>query len=281
MKRIPLEIPVSPHMRDHAFDGRTMFSAAELLHLMAAAVTSRFSDLMNAVQADALFPRFLLLPPEDKKVLPVLLELEAHAGEGVMVRLLHEFQSPSGKFSRLREHVQVRFLNKRTEEFSPLSFAAAADLPGIPFEIPAERIYEDIVPFGPSYRSIQENLRMSAQGAVALLQTGRESFPGQFPGFPLIFDAALQAACIWGQRYQGRVGFPVGFRRRSLWKATQSQVPFLCRVIPVGTDRGGLIFDLWIYDLEGIPYEAVLGLRMADVTGGRIRPPHWIQDSAP
>jgi len=268
-------------MRDHAFDGQVMFCAAELLHFLAAAVTSRFPDLDAADQVDALFPRFLLLPSEGKNSLPVLLELENKAGEGVTVHLLREFQSRSGKFSRLREHVHVRFLKKRATDFPVLPFTEAMMLPGIPFGISAEKIYEALIPFGPAYRNIRGHLRMNVQGAIALLRTRMESFPGRFPGFPLIFDAALQAACVWGQRYQGRVVFPVGFSRRYFWKRTKSEIPYLCRVLPVGAEGDVLIFDLWIYDLEGTLYEAVTGLRMADVTAGRIQPPRWIQEPFP
>jgi len=281
MERFPLEIPVFSHMRDHAFDGQVMFCAAELLHFLAAAVTSRFPDLDAADQVDALFPRFLLLPSEGKNSLPVLLELENKAGEGVTVHLLREFHSRSGKLSRLRKHVRARFLKKRSSEFPLLSFAAAKTLPGIPFEISAESIYEGLIPFAPAYRNIRGHLRMNVQGAIALLRTRMESFPGRFPGFPLIFDAALQAACVWGQRYQGRVVFPVGFSRRYFWKRTKSEIPYLCRVLPVGAEGDVLIFDLWIYDLEGTLHEAVTGLRMADVTAGRIQPPRWIQEPFP
>jgi len=281
MERFPLEIPLSLHMRDHAFDGKLILSAAELLHLMAATVTSLFPDLSFAEQADALFPRFLLLPSEGEKTLSVLLELENQAGEGVTVRLLREFQSRSGKFSRLREHVHVRFLKKRATDFPVLPFTEAMMLPGIPFGISAEKIYEALIPFGPAYRNIRGNLRMNAQGAIALMETRMESFPDRFPGFPLIFDAALQAACVWGQRYRGRVVFPVGFHRRCFWKSTQSEISYLCRVLPVGTERDAVIFDLWLYDLKGTLYEAVRGLRMVDVTAGRIQPPHWIQEPFP
>lgn len=278
MERFPLEIPLSPHLRDHAFDGKTMLSAAELLHLLASVVSSCFPGLSCMDSAAALFSRFLLLPPGEEKVLQVWVELETKADGALTARLLQAFQSRSGSYSRLREHVRVEFRKEGTWDFPLLSFTEAMALPGKILEVTAERLYEELVPFGPAYRNIRGRLRLNAAGAVAELQTDLESFPGLFPGIPLIADAAFHAACVWGQRYDGRVVFPVGFRRRIIRHFTKPGVSYLCRVLPAGAEREALHFDLWIYGPEGAPYEAILGLRMADVTAGRLKPPRWIRE---
>jgi len=281
MTYFPLEIPVFPHMRDHAFDGRVMFSAAELLSLMAAQVTAQFPDRLNLEQAEALFPRFLLLSPEEDRAFPVLLEVEVHAERELTVRLLHKFQARSGTISRLREHVRVRFQKERPVDLVPPAFHKALELPGDVFEVSADRIYEELIPFGPAYRNIRGHLLLNAQGAVARLSVGRNAlsdpYSDRFPGTPLISDAAFQAACVWGQRYSGRVVFPVGFRRRCFRKAIQPGSSYLCRVFPVDTIGGILVFDLWIYEQDGTLCEAILGLRMTDVTAGRIKPPFWVR----
>jgi hypothetical protein len=41
--------------------------------------------------------------------------------------------------------------------------------------------------------------------------------------------------------------------------------------------RDELLFDLYIYEDQGLVYERVSGLRMRDVSGGKIRPPEWIK----
>ncbi len=276
MERFPLEIPLSPHLRDHAFDGKNMLSAAELLHLLAASVSSRFPGLSCRESAAALFPRFLLLPPGEEKVLPVWVELESKADEAVTARLFQAFQLRSGSYARLREHVRVEFRKEGAGDFPLLSFAEAMALRGDVLEVSAERLYGELVPFGPAYRNIRGRLRLSAAGAVAELQTDLEPFPHLFPGSPLIADAAFHAACVWGQRYGGRVGFPLGFRRRKIRQFTKAGIPYFCRVLPVGREGEALLSDLWIYDGEGNFCETILGLRMADVTAGRIRPPRWI-----
>ncbi|SEM45089.1 Polyketide synthase dehydratase [Syntrophus gentianae] len=284
MVSFPLEIPLFPSMRDHAFDGKVMFSAAELLSLTAVQVALNFPALKNIEQVEALFSRFLLLPPEERKALPVLMEVEMQTEGGITARLLSRFQSRSGAISRLREHFRVRFQKGNPTDLSPPAFDQASELAGEILDIPAERIYEELIPFGPSYRNIRGPLRLNSQGAVALLAVDNHSFPDPypdwFPGVPLIADAAFQAACIWGQRYAGRVVFPVGFRRRCFRKDLQSEGSYLCRVYPVDTTGDMLVFDLWIYERGGILCEAILGLQMKDVTAGRIKPPLWVQDGA-
>jgi hypothetical protein len=47
--------------------------------------------------------------------------------------------------------------------------------------------------------------------------------------------------------------------------------------VPVNVDQESLTFDAWIYDLNGVVYEAIRGIKMRDVTQGRLRPPQWIQ----
>ncbi|OPY84712.1 MAG: hypothetical protein A4E72_02100 [Syntrophus sp. PtaU1.Bin208] len=282
MSSFPLEIPLFPSMRDHAFDGKVMFSAAELLSLVTAQVTSIFPDLKNTEQAEAFFPRFLLLPPEEFKGLAVLMEAETYIEGGITARLLSRFQSRSGAFSRLREHVRVRFQKGNPTNLFPPAFDKALALPGEFLDIPAERIYDELIPFGPSYRNIRGPLRLNSQGVVALLAVEKNSltdpYPARFPGVPRIADAAFQAACVWGQRYAGKVVFPVGFRRRCFRKVLQPGGSYHCRVDPVDTGGEILVFDLWIYERGGSLCEAVLGLQMKDVTAGRIKPPLWVQD---
>jgi hypothetical protein len=37
-----------------------------------------------------------------------------------------------------------------------------------------------------------------------------------------------------------------------------------------------LRFDIWIVDLQGRSCEAIWGVRMRDVSGGKLTPPEWI-----
>ncbi len=49
-------------------------------------------------------------------------------------------------------------------------------------------------------------------------------------------------------------------------------------IAPVDVSREPLIFDAWIYDQNGTICESILGLRMRDITRGRMRPPQWIKE---
>jgi hypothetical protein len=49
------------------------------------------------------------------------------------------------------------------------------------------------------------------------------------------------------------------------------------RVTSVHIDRKWLKFDAWIYDLHGVIYEAIRGIKMQDATQGRLRRPQWIK----
>jgi 4'-phosphopantetheinyl transferase EntD len=42
-----------------------------------------------------------------------------------------------------------------------------------------------------------------------------------------------------------------------------------------------LVFDVWIYDAEGLLFEAVLGVLMRDVSAGRMKPPQWVVAEEP
>ena len=96
-------------------------------------------------------------------------------------------------------------------------------------------------------------------------------------GSPFPLDAALHAACTWGQRYAGVVAFPVGFTERTIYRKTKKEGKYIGRIIPVDVSREPLIFDALIYDLDGIIHESVSGIQMRDVSQGRLRPPNWIK----
>ena len=87
----------------------------------------------------------------------------------------------------------------------------------------------------------------------------------------------MHAACVWGQRFSGIVPFPVGFEKRIIYQKTKKGAVYLGRVVPVKVNHESLIFDAWIYDLDGIMCESISGIQMRDVSQGRLRPPDWIK----
>jgi len=95
-------------------------------------------------------------------------------------------------------------------------------------------------------------------------------------GSPFPLDAAFHAACVWGQRYAGLVGFPVGFALRWLFAPTRPGSTYTARVFPKKVHPDRFLADIWITDIDGALQEAVLDVVMRDVSGGRIKPPSWI-----
>jgi hypothetical protein len=140
-------------------------------------------------------------------------------------------------------------------------------------------LYRDLVPFGPAYQNILDDLIVTEKGAVAHLQSPSYPAPLQPLGSPFPLDAAFHAACAWGQRFSTIVGFPVGFDERTIFRPTQPGEKYISRITPVrqASDPVVLIFDIWIYTEEGYLCEAVRGVQMRDVSGGRLKPPRWVQ----
>ena len=140
-------------------------------------------------------------------------------------------------------------------------------------------LYKDLVPFGPAYQNILDDLVVTEKGAVAYLQSSSAPAPLQPLGSPFPLDAAFHAACAWGQRFSSIVGFPVGFEERIICRPTQSGGNYISRITPVrqASDPLVLIFDIWIYTEDGQPCEAVRGVQMRDVSGGRLKPPQWVR----
>ena len=146
-------------------------------------------------------------------------------------------------------------------------------------EITPDQIYRELVPFGPAYHNIAENLLIYKDGAIAKLQAPINSNSvdktGQL-GSPFVLDAAFHAACVWGQRYRGIVAFLVGIEKRIIVKPTQPGYTYFSTAIPVRTDSDILMFDICIYGEDNTLYESATGVHMRDVSAGRMKPPSWI-----
>ena len=94
-------------------------------------------------------------------------------------------------------------------------------------------------------------------------------------GSPFPLDAAMHAACVWGQRFS--VPFTIRFEKRLIYHEIRKGGTYLGRVLPVNIDRKSLTFDAWIYDLNDVIYEIISGIKMRDITRGCLYPPQWIQ----
>lgn len=276
-KRIPLKLAVKDYLRDHVFNGRAVFPAVEAMQVLAGSARDAVPGLDVSVIAGADFNKFLFIDPA-MAVLEVFNELERGETGDIISRLVTVRKQGTTSITRAVEHVALIFPGTRASVTAP-PLDITLGLEGICLHPDKERIYRDLVPFLPAYRNI-ETLHVSEQGALALVGGGTAEALSEPLGSPFPLDAAFHAACVWGQRHAGIVGFPVHIDERSILKKTGPGGTYISRVTPRSADSGLLVFDLWIYDGDGDLCEAVRGLHMRDVSGGKLLPPQWIRSSA-
>jgi hypothetical protein len=145
------------------------------------------------------------------------------------------------------------------------------------FSFSCRRLYADLVPFGSAYHNVVGEVSLTRVAATATVSGGdlREAIGPLGSPFPI--DAAMHVACAWGQRYHNVVAFPVGFDRREIIFPTSAGETYRCRVFPLGEEGAVLRFNIWLFGKDDQPAEVILGLRMRDISGGRLKPPAWVR----
>jgi phosphopantetheinyl transferase len=275
--QLPLHVPLAPYLHDHRFDGRAVLPGVEALDILARAAR-RFDPAVDVTRMRAVaFDKFLALDPGASH-LTACAELTRHAAGSLTAVLTTRSASKSGAMTRVKAHVRATFGGpmEAVPEL-PLDLAAAPE--GACLSLAREQIYPELVAFGPRYRNLSV-VHVARAGAVA--EIAAPDVPDAVPeggalGSPFAFDAAMHAACIWGQRFAGVVPFPVGFDGRRVHVPTRPGESYWAHVLPVKGEGGVLTFDLRLYDREGRLCEACAGLRMRDVSGGRLQPPDWVR----
>lgn len=273
--RLPLKIRILPYLKDHRFEGRCVIPAVESLHLLADSVQSQWPDRDVRVMTDASFPRFLFIPEGDDHI-EAYTEMQISGQGDLIASLLTLIPLPGGRMTRAKEHARVCFPKSRPD-VDPLPFFVASRLDGPGFEITPIQLYQELVPLGPAFQNVSGDLHLTEHGATAHVRAAlHQQQPGPL-GSPFPMDAALHCACAWGQRFAGIIAFPVGFAKRFIFQPIVAGEICFARIIPVRTQQESLIFDVWIYNIDGVPYEAMLDVMMRDVSGGRTKPPAWIR----
>lgn len=278
-KRTTIQVPVPSYLRDHCFAGNAVLPAVEAMQLLADAFRKAFPDSGAFAIESAAFNKFLYIKPDSQKI-EAFCELEEEPpGRGVAARLLTRERAGKTAFMRIKEHAALRFVPEKVSEIPETEWVKSG-VGENAFEIPAGRLYAELVPFGPAYHNIEGALLVAATGAVGTVLAKIAAGSGTFPellGSPFPLDAAFHAACAWCQRYAGVVGFPVGFGRRQILSPTVPGESYRCRVLPVKTGADEVVFHIGIdHPSEGI-CEVVSGVRMRDVSAGSLKPPEWVR----
>ena len=280
--RKPVFIEIHPYLMDHRFAGHAVLPAVEAMQLLAASVEAHHPGTDVSTIIKARFDKFLPIP-QNETIIEAFDETELLENGNMVSKLITIFQARKAAITRAREHVTLSFSKRKTELLPNLPTDLCAALEGVCFQIQREKIYRDLVPFGPAYQNIRGILHISENGAIARVRApdhphGCLSLSKNIEalGSPFPLDAAFHAACAWGQRFSGIVPFPVGFEKRHVLIPTCAGEEYICKIIPVQSHAPLLIFDIWIHDLEGRVCEALQGVQMRDVSGGRMKPPEWI-----
>jgi hypothetical protein len=274
-KRYPWDIEIYPYLRDHYFEGKVILPAVEVLIVLAGVVKNNFPQVNISYLRKALFFRFLSISPDARR-LEMFVDIET-TNDSVVASLLTSVKSKTGTISRIVEHARVEFTAADSAP-SPLPLPIVVKkLRGNCINVPSTTIYRDLVPFGTAYQNIVGDLSASPEGALAYVSGGGNEADEDLLGSPFPLDAAMHAACVWGQRFADIVSFPAGLEKRIIYKKTKKGGVYLGRVVPVNVNHNSLIFDAWIYDSDGIIYENINGIQMRDMSQGRLHPPDWIK----
>ncbi|OGQ86947.1 MAG: hypothetical protein A2512_13185 [Deltaproteobacteria bacterium RIFOXYD12_FULL_56_24] len=275
--RTAVAIPVQPWFADHCFNGKIVLPAVETMLLLATEVAAIHPEIDLRVMGKVRFARFLEIPANSSRV-EALLECRKNEDGSVHAKVLSRRQGKA--MARLQEHGEILFAPAGKNDAAMAEYIPAP--PVAPeMTIPTEQVYRELVPFGPSYHTLQETLQLCGQVAWGRLKAPTFSSASarvrNLVGSPFPLDGAFHAACVLGQRAADFVPFPVGFDRRIISRPTLPGGSYCTRVQLLSQANDELFFELQIFDDQGHIFESVTGIRMRDVSGGTIKPPEWIR----
>jgi hypothetical protein len=274
-RRYRCDIDIYPYMRDHHLEGKVILPAVESLIVLARAVKTNYPQVEISYLKSAGFPRFLPIAPDTTRQ-PVIVDLKNMDDGSIDASLLTSLKSKTGTISREVEHARAEFCVAGPKEFFMPPFRVVDKLRGDCISVPSITIYRELVPFGTAYQNITGDLSVASEGALAYISGGNRDADENLLGSPFPLDAIMHVACVWGQRFAGIVSFPVGFEKRIIYQKTKKREEYLGRVVPVSVTKELLIFDAWIYK-DDVMCEYIKGVKMKDVTKGRMSPPDWIR----
>ncbi len=298
---IPLVISVPTYLRDHDIDGFAVLPAVEALQIVARSRENFPSpggrglrgggrpdglDQYSFRQERAIFHHPLVIDASTAEIQAVH-EHVRYADGRCHSRLTTLRSGRQMKFTRRMEHLSVWFVPEDRAD-ADCGDGCETDFPSDPgdailhagpmFRVSADRLYAELVPFGPAYRNVRDDVFLTETFISATVSGGDFREAAGPLGSPFPLDAAMHAACVWGQRYRNRVVFPIGFDRREILSPTRIGETYLCRIMPLPDEGAVLCFDVGLQDLQRRPVETILGLKMREIFGGKRIPPTWVRE---
>lgn len=239
---------------------------------LSADISGRFPDCRCRRLTDVRFEKFLHL--DDALPIAAVNRVMDNGDGSFQATLATRFTARGARISRSLEHASMT-LGRSMPPVAVPPLEIIATLAGVCTAVDPERIYTEMVPFGPAYRNIITDLLISSDGALARVSSPRPMDPRTdlILGSPYVLDAAFHAACVWCQRFCDCVAFPVSLAQRTVLYPTRLDGTYTARVVPVKANAPPFVFDIFIYDDRGRLCESAGGVTMRDVSGGRTRPP--------
>jgi len=273
--RLALNINVPPYLMDHQYRGKAVLPAVEAIEILAASTLAHNPGTAVHSILDARFDKFLVIEDGQRQI-DAFNDLEIFDSGRVISRLITKTRSKKAMITRTLEHATLSFHGvSSAPEPHPPGLLTGSDPSSSKCHIPPESIYRRLVPFGPGYHNLKA-LTLFKKGVRGQVYAPLLGDSERVLGSPFPLDAAFHAACVWGQRYVGYVGFPVGFGLRRLFTPTRSGNTYTARIFPKEVHSNRFLVDIWITDTDGTLREVALDVVMQDVSGGRIKPPSWI-----
>ena len=278
-RRYALTIPNDPVLQDHRFLGQAVLPAVCALEHLARTVGRDFPDAAVTFSEAIRFDKFLALPAADVPDVAVFAEIEPKPDGKIEAVLLTRHVAAKSGITRMKTHVRCRFGAAVDGGDALSSVPAWREAPAGAYHLPVDRLYAELVPFGPAFQNVVSPVQLGPEGARAVVAGGPIDAGGRSLqlGSPFPLDAAFHAACAWSQRFQGIVAFPVAMEQRWIRHRTRFGKHYHADIRFRGDAGGRLLFDLWLQDKEGRLCEFIHGLAMRDVSGGRLQPPVWIR----
>ncbi len=267
--KLPVKIPVTDELMDHRFEQKPVLPAVFAMEILAGAVKEHTRDFSFPSVINAVFNKFLFL--NKNKMADIFCQMEIKNEKLVFAKLMTKTKSEKTGITRIKEHVSLCFGKTSPENIPPWNFPTVGDC----FKIPCKKLYEELVPFGPGFRNIKGNLELWEHGVKAIVSAPDDN-KKYILGSPFAADAAFHGACAWGQRYVNVVAFPVGIDCRHIINPVYSGETCNAVILPRRKNPGLLIFDIFITSLANEFKEIITGLKMRDVSSGRITPPKWV-----
>jgi hypothetical protein len=261
------DLPPMPYLSDHAISGKAIVPAVELLDLLLHVVDQQGWPLRAPLtMGDVSFPRFL--PADELSRCTFEVALADGARGGICATFASRIALPGG-MRRQRVHAQATF----GAEAAPVSAPPAAS--AVEYQIPAERVYRELVRFGPHFCNLRGTLGLAPNAAWATVESPTPPHPRPSrAGCPYLLDSAMHLACVWGQRYAGLVAYPTAFASRTVL----APIPHgkrHCTAVARTIEPRRLTFDLWLADEHNRLCDAIAGLVMVPLAADP-PPPAWI-----